>query len=267
MKNFKVFIMTAVCAFSFACASSQSSNLESARVALDNGDYDKAVEKANEVLAEDAQNVDATRIKGSALFALGEFSFLGLAADVIDIDSDSVDAFRDMADAFPDIGDHEKINLAVNAFDALEFTPITDELKDAAYDLGLMQAIGQFAIPSYVTEYVESGVADPSLITQDDVNLVLEYLIAFDDNLETSGISSDEDYIREVRHTLCVLKDITAEDGFTLGEYRAYIGCQLDEDHTIDTTEYSADIADCAQIDPQTQSESVQSCYEENTTL
>lgn len=261
-----------------ACASTADANLEDARFALDAGNYSLAIEKAAIAVANDSTSVEARRILASAYLGRSGIDFLDLAQEIIDLDSATVTSFRQIASSLPATADLDDLRSAITTLQGVTgitgSTLVGDELKDAAFDLGVMQVIEHFAIGIYGSDYFNT--LDVSLVDATDKANTQSDLINFDNRLIASGVDASEAYIQDVRHMYCVLEPITSGDGFTLPEYRAYLACQLSEDPTSVNTvalvgdqdgDSTNDIADCSDIDPDSQSSSVQACYTQDTTL
>ena len=184
-----------------ACASDRADNLESARFALDREDYDTAIEKAIDALADDADSVEAARILSSAYFGRSGIDFLDLAGVVLDLDATSDDNFRTVGNALPSDGDLSDLRLAITTIEALDGVndaEITDEeLADAVFDLSMMQMVEHYAIGVY-----ESGfhtTLDVTDVTDTGSSTALDDLVAFDSRAVGSGVSADEEFLSAVR--------------------------------------------------------------------
>lgn len=256
--------------FCASCASDRVDNLESARFALDNGDFNEAIDRATDALADDPDNIEATRILSSAYFGRSGIGFLDLAEVLLDLDSSGTDNFRVVADALPDDGDLDDLRLAITtieALDGVDDAEIADEeLADAVFDVSMMQMIEHYAVGVY-----ESGfhtTLDVTDITDTGSDTVVDDLVEFDSRAVGSGIASDEEFLSAVRQTFCMLEPISAGEGFTTAEYQALVGCQLsDAPEDFDTAALTADIANCGDLDPGSQSAEVEACYDADTSL
>ena len=263
-------LVVIMCLFTMACASSVQSNLEGARFALDNGDYSVAITKAGAVFTADATNAEAARILASAYFARSGMDFFNIAEGLVDLQNNTDANFQQIADVLPATADLDDLRSAISTLESLtgiDATSFTDDtLADAAFDLGLMQVIESFALGVYGSDYY--GTFAPGSITDAQATSGLEDLVNFDNRLIASGVDSAESFLEELRQTYCILEPISAGSGFTTGEYQALVGCELSTDpSTFTTTTYSADIANCSALDPDSQSAAVQSCYTSDTVL
>lgn len=271
-KLFVIWFIVSLC----ACATSETSGLEDAQTALDNEDYDAAIENATEALAENSTNVAAARVLSNAYFGRSGIRFLDVISGIFDLEENADDSnFAQIAAVLPNpynitIAEAD-VRLAIETlegFTGIDATSYADEdLADAAFDLGLMEAIEHFSLGVYGADYF--GTFNVTGITDDDAASVLADLVNFDNRLIASGMDeADNEFISDIRQTFCILKDISAADGFTTAEYQALVGCELDDDpDTFDTASLTADIANCAALDPDGQTTAVQACYEEDTAL
>lgn len=257
--------------FVIGCATTETGSLEAARFALDKGNYSKAITEATEALSANPDNYDAARILASAYLGRSGIDYLDLAEGALDLaNNDDVSNFQQIADVLPETADVDDLRSAIEtleALDGIDATSFTDDvLADCAFDSGLMQLIEQFALGVYGSDYF--GTFDVEGITATDRGNVLTDLIRFDNRLIAAGVDSTEDWLEEVRQTFCILEPISAGEGFTLAEYQAFVGCELDENpDTFDTASLTADIATCDDVNPENQGAAVQACYSQNTSL
>lgn len=270
MKPIRTFVLCFLVLSLIQCASSKQSNLEKASFALDKGNYNDAIEAAEAVLTSDPNNAVAARILGSAYMGRGGFDFLDLAEVIIDLDGNSTSNFSAIAAALPEDGDLDDLRLAITSIEALDGADTTDitneDLADAVFDLGIMQIIEHFAVGVYSANFYTN--LDASEIAEAAAETAQNDLIDFDNRIIGSGVSNDQAFIAEIRQTYCILESISASEGFTLAEYQALVACQLDDDpDTVDTTAFTADIANCAALNPGDQTAAIQACYDENTAL
>ena len=250
------------------CATHGDSTVANAQFALDAGNYDEAITLATEAIAEGATDTEVYHILGSAYFGRSGLDFLDLEEAILNLTNDDTGNFRAIANALPSGGSLADLRLAI---ESLEAAPgITGDalgegaLADAGFDMALMKAIEHYALGIYGSSYHTS--LDVTAITDAQATLAQADLISFDDNFTASGVSSTEDFIGEIRQTLCILEPISAAEGFTAAEFRALVGCQLDPDN-FDPLTVTADVAGCAVLAPGSQTASVQACYDVNTTL
>ncbi len=256
--------------FFINCATDELGALEAAQFALDAGDYDTAITEATAALAADSTNVEASRVLGSAYFARSGIDFFNLSEGVLDLETSTDTNFQQIADVLPTESTPSDLRSAIEALlaaEGIDGTDLDGTVADAAFDLGLMEAIESFSIGVFSSDFV--GTFDVTNITDDDAANVQEDLINFDNHLIEAGIDSTEVFISEIRQTYCVLEPISAGDGFTTEEYQCLVGCQLDDDPaTFDTLTLSGGtILTCSALDPSSQSADVEACYDADTTL
>jgi len=257
--------------FLYGCATSGTSNLEAAKFALDKGNYTEAITKATIVVDADAANAEAARVLASAYFARSGMDYFNLAEGIIDLDSSTDSNFQQIAAVLPATATEADLRSAIEVLEGvtgITATTITDEvLADAAFDLALMQIIEHFSIGVYGSDY--NGTFDVADISETDAANVQADLLAFDNRLVGAGVdTAEESWVSQIRQTFWILEPISAAAGFTAGEYRAFVGCQLADDaSTFTTVTYSADIADCDAINPDNQNATVQANYDVDTAL
>ncbi|MBF0104977.1 MAG: hypothetical protein HQM16_06580 [Deltaproteobacteria bacterium] len=270
MKTLKLLLTLVLISGITGCATNFASALEDARFALDNENWDEAIEKASDALAADPTSIEAGRLLSNAYFGRSGLDYLDIAEGIIDLETASADSdLERIAAVLPDTVTMADLRLAITTLEgfaaissATSYAAVEDEeLADAIFDLGMMQTIEHFAIGVYSSNYF--GTFDPSLITADNATSVQSDLVGFDDRLIQSGLDADESYLNEIRKGYCVLANISAAAGFTQGEYQAWVACELSSDpSTVVTITYSAAIANCAALNPEGASSS---CYGADT--
>lgn len=250
------------------CASEADSTLEEAQFELDQGNFDEAIELALDSIAEDDTNVNAYKILGSAFFGRSGLDFLDLEQGLLNLEDDDETNFTSIANVLPEDGNMEDVSSAIAALEAapgIDATTIADEvLADTAFDLAFIQTIEHFAIGIYSSGFF--GTFDVSGISDLDAALALTDLVNFDNTFVASGVDSEESFLNEIRQTFCILEPITAAEGFTTAEFQALVGCQLEPD-TFDPSAITADIATCADLNPDTQTAGITACYDTDTEL
>lgn len=253
-----------------ACAPAVLGNIEEARFCLDDSDFDCAISNATTALADDPTNVEAARILASAYFGRSGLDYFDLAEGMLNL-ADSADPnFAQIANVLPDDGSLSDLRLAITTLEALtgvDDADLTDEadeeqLADAVFDLSLMQMVEHFSIGVYASAF-KSGTMDVTGITAAQAADVLDDLLDFDNRMLASGVDTDTAFLSEVRQTFCILEPLSAGDGFTVTEYQALVGCQL-ETATFNPVAIDAGIANCAVLDP---GAADQSCFDTNTAL
>ncbi|MCP5464994.1 MAG: hypothetical protein H7A33_08230 [Deltaproteobacteria bacterium] len=253
MKSLRFFLAVLIGLTAINCASTEIGALDDARFALDKGNYSTAISKATQAVNADSTNIEAAYILASAYLGRGGLDLFNVAEGLVDLQNNSDTNFQQIADVLSSTFTEADMRSAVEALEAvpgIDSATITDEgLADAAYLLGLLQAVEHFTIGVYSSDYY--GTFDVTGITDTDRENVQTDLLEFDNHLIASGVSATESYLQEIRTSWCLLEPLSAGDGFTLGEYRAYVACQLAANpDTVTTTTFSADVANCADINP-----------------
>lgn len=269
-------VLTLVLAVSFLnCASTEISNLDDARFALDKGDYTTAITKATNAVNADSTNIEAARVLASAYLGRSGVDYLELAQTVVDLSnniSNTVNStnnpFTAFADALPTtitLSDLRSAIATLEALSGIDDATIADEgLADAVFDLALMQTIEMYAIGIYGSNYNTS--LDATQITSTQSDAVQADMVAFDNRLIGSGLDSTESFLSDLRRTFCMLEPLSASAGFTLTEYQALVACQLSTSPaTVNTSAIDAGIANCSVFDPS--AAAVDTCAASNTSL
>ena len=271
MKQF--FVLFLVLGF-VACATDEISALEDCQTDLNNESYSAAIVHCTAALEADASNAEAARLLANAYFGRSGIRYMDMVSGILDLGSSGDSFFQEMADVLPDpyttTVSMDDVRVAIETLEAFSGMSAADlgngTLADAGFDLGLMEAIEHFALGVYGADYF--GTLDVSGIVDADATNAQTDLINFDNRLISSGVSETEGFIQDVRQTFCILEPISAGEGFTTAEFQALVGCELSTDpDTFDTAVLTADIANCAAIDPDNQGAAVQACYEADTTL
>lgn len=261
MKYFKAVFL---CLLFVSCASSETSSYEEAKFSLDAADYDAAITAGLEALAENPDNVLAARVVASAYLGRSGIDYLDLAEGITDLQNGTVTNLQQIGAVLPATATMADVRSAIETLEGLtgigETTITNEDLQDAAFDLGLLMVIEQFAIGWYNS----NEGADTSGISDDNAADVQADLVSFDNRLVSAGMDSGEDFIAEVRQTFCILEPISAGSGFTTAEYQDFVACELaDDSSTVVTTT----VANCNAINPDNQTAGVQACYDEDTNL
>jgi len=260
----------------YGCASTEMGSLEAAKFALDKGEYTEAITEATEALNANPANYEAARVLASAYFARSGFDYFDIAEGVMDLQNSDTPNFQQVADVFPATADLGDLRSAIEVLEGLAGIGAasledTEELADAAFDLGLMEIVEHFALGVYGADYFDDNdvtEADVTDITEAYASHVQTDLVDFDNRLIAAGVANDEDWLEEIRQTFCILEPISAGEGFTLAEYQAFVGCQLSSTpDTFDTASITADIANCDAVNPEGQGDAVEACYLVNTSL
>lgn len=217
------------------CASLDDEQVETARFALDRGNWSSAIANASEVLERDPSNTKAALIISSAYAGRGGFRLLDLASliannlhrrDTFDIvhDFNALVGSLDMADVRTAI---ETLRTRVNPVPAYGHV----HFIDYHVQLGVLMLVEAFTLPSYAAQPIEDGPIDASAITEEMKEIVLDDLLGFDDNLVEAGLSEDDGLVKNARVTFCVLQNASETDeGFDLAAFRDLVLCHLSPD-------------------------------------
>ncbi len=288
MKKYGLLFLLALSLSVVQCASDAAKNLEDAKFALDEEDFSAAISAADAVLNEEPNNVPAARILASAYMGRGGFNMHDIAVKLLDLEDESDSNYTVLAPVLPEDGDLEDMQLAIttlSGLDDLDFASLTadglatDDLKDAAYDLGLMQMVYHYAIAIYHTGYkddpltynVDDLTDDDS--TFDDLEEAQTALVQFDNYLIAAGFDPNDDtggFITEVRKTHCLMQGVSADEGYSLETYQATVLCNLSEaSEDEDPAAIDPDFVDCSLSNPDDPgiSADVIACFDEDTVL
>lgn len=291
MKKYGLFFVLVLALNMVQCASDVAKNLEEAKFALDEEDFASAISAANSVLADDPTNVKAARILASAYMGRGGFNMHDIAVKLLDLEDETDNNYRALAPVLPEDGELTDMQLAIQTlqglegmeFDALPTdgeTLSTDDLKDAAYDLGLMQMVYHYAIAIYHSNFKsDPDNYDVTELTGDDSSgfddlaEAQEALVQFDNYLLAAGFDPADDtgsFITEVRKTHCLMQGVSGDVGYSLATYRATVQCDLSEDSSAETpATIDPDFIDCGLADPDNAGlpAAVTACFDVDTVL
>ena len=258
------------------CASTYTSNYEKAKFELDQGNYTAAITSATAAVADRPGDAAATRILANAYLGRSGIEFLFLAEGMMTLQDSSDPNFDVISTYLPDtmtsagLDDLRTAIETLETLDGIDVASISDELlADATFDLATMQMIESFALGVYKSDFYGDFPVAMTGIEDDDRANVQDDLIDFDNRIIASGIASDEQFIAEVRQVFFILEPLSAGEGFTVSEYRALVRCQLSGEDAadVDTTAYDAGIANCADLEPDSQAADIQACYSTDTSL
>lgn len=248
-----------------ACASTNNETLEKARYALDNGDWDSGVTNADSILNADPANVEAAILLSSAYAGRGGIRILAISADIADA-GNSDEEFKVAHDALL-THIHESLvattanlddlrNSIVALSTTLDPQPSADNdlYKDQQYQLGILRVIEAFGLSSVSAQPVIDGTITATTITSDQNTLTVEDFVYSDDNLINSGMSEDDDLVKNVRKNYCVLRNASSGgSGFDLTALQDLNLCQLTPDadrEAIDPSNFqSSSITECGDFD------------------
>lgn len=213
------------------CVSSSETNIESAKFALDSGDWSSAIEKATAVLQEDPGNVQAALLLSSAYAGRAGIKVMTLA----EIASDAVKR-KELFSAMHAKLSEEQVNTddlhlsirSLTVFLSPQPSEIDQFYIDQKFESGLLLTIEAFGLASLKAQPTADGPIDTSKITEDDRVITQEDLHECDNFLIDSGLTENDDLVKNVRYLYCILHENSGGvSGFTRDILRDYTLCQL----------------------------------------
>lgn len=212
------------------CATSLDSATEAAIFALDSGDYTTAITKATEALAANANDLDATILLSSGYAGRAGVNYLDLTKE-ISTEGEEDNVFQQIHTAFvatissTGLAD---LRLAVTTLEDFAGTfTTTREEEDFRFQLGMLQTIEALALPGIVAQPTAGGTLTVTDITEAQRVTTRDDFIAADNNLILGGLAADNALVNTVRVNYCALKDLSANDSFSVEELQDVINCQL----------------------------------------
>lgn len=213
------------------CATSANDKLESARFALDGGNWGSAITSAGEVLAGDPSDVEAALLLSSGYAGRAGIRILSVSSDIADADNsdNEFDVVHDsLVDTIADLGD---LRLSITSLTATldpQPTDAHDLYADQQFQTGMLEAIEAFGLSSIHAQPTADGPIAVTDITSEDKDNIQNDLINADDHLIASGMEETDDLVKNIRKNYCVLKNAsTAASGFDLAVIRDLNLCQL----------------------------------------
>lgn len=212
-------------------APSDEARLEEAKYALDSGAWNTAIAKSIAVLDEEPGNVRAALFCAAGYAGRAGIRLLDLLA--------AIATSTHRHDLFDSV--HDSIGgMNIDTTDLRSsITTLTNRLQpqpedgNAYYDdhqfkAGVLRALEAYIINVVVAQPTPADPIDVSKITDTMKDTVQEDLIEGDKNLINSGLSEDNDIIKSIRSTYCVLKNAsTSASGFDTSALRDMVKCQL----------------------------------------
>ncbi len=224
-----------------ACASTVNSGLDKARFALDDCSVtntdpcDAAIDAVNHISVTDPAYPAAAMIKSSALASKAGIEILTLMSDLTKSGTNSdAQRFKMLHDtAVLTVRDTDSLRASIIALTIATPPPATaDNFKDFYFQMGILQSVESFTLPSVKAQPTATSLVTVTNITAADKGNAQDDFIAADINLRISGISDPTskgwDAVKAGRQNYCILKTITlAPQGFLLSELQDVITCQL----------------------------------------
>ena len=230
------FLVLLVLPFTY-CASTADEDLEKARVALDNAQYDTAITAATAALNADTSNVDAALVLSSAYAGKGGVELTDLMINFLKVSDNKDNEFSVVHDALvasiATEDDLSNLRSAITTLtDTLTPTPTATNanFKNYSYQLGILQLIEAFGLGSIKSELKGESTTTVSRLVAADCNTSQADFIAADANLDGAGFGATDDIRSILRENYCVLDKQAGGDGdgFSLAVLRDQVICQLD---------------------------------------
>lgn len=241
------------------CGTPFATSLEEARFALDSGDFSTAVTKASTAVSESPNDFQATMVLSSAYSGRAGIDLLELAINLTDVSKED-EIFKDIHAALVStigatgLADMRQAILTLTNF-AGTF-PATDDEKDYRFQLGILQTIESFALPTIKAKPTTTSSITLASVEANDRTVSESDFIAADNNLILSGLEASNQLVIAVRKNYCVLKNRSAATGYTLPELQDLILCQLSANPAAERTFLSGialctafDITNCTAVD------------------
>lgn len=215
-------------------APATQSALEEARFALDAADYATAVTKATEAYAAAPTDLPTALVLSAAYAGRGGISTLDLVESLSETGATS-DAFDRVHDIFVStltttgLAD---LRVAISTLTDFAGTIPSDQRGGYSYQLGLLQAIEAFALPTLAAQPTADGTVTATAITLAQKDAVQADFVGADNNLIAAGLASDNALVTLLRQNYCALADVTGTAGFTLAELQDLTLCELNENVT-----------------------------------
>jgi hypothetical protein len=228
-----------------ACATTINEELEQAHFALDSGDWDGAILHGSNALAEDPSNVEAALLLSAGYAGRGGFSVMPLIGVIADStrNNDIFDSVRDSVEQT--ITDPNDLRASIIVL-LRELTPLPDSshplFTDHQFQASVLASIEAFFLPSHAAQPTMDGSITPENITQDIKDIVQSDLLDVDDIYINGGLNPDNELVKHVRLTYCVLKDASSSaSGFDLEVLQDLVLCQLSPNNGADLSSANGD--------------------------
>lgn len=215
------------------CAPALDADLESGQLALSEGDWDAALSAGQAALQDDPQDAQAALVISSAYAGRSGFKIVDLMKAISD-SSKSHDLFDAIQDGIlSTVTNFDDLRQAIVTLTQQTPFPLSrDRLyRDHRFQAGILMAIEALAMPSIAAQPAPDAPIDENNITPATRDLVQEDFIACDKALIDGGLSPDDQIVKDLRQTYCVLKKAsTSPTGIDLPVLRDLVRCQLSSD-------------------------------------
>lgn len=214
---------------SMACGRQFDKLLEEAQFALDSQDYATAITKATEALVATPNDFEATMVLSAAYSGRAGVNLLDLAKKLTEsgIEDEAFNAVHDLLAASLTSTGLTDLRSAVTTLSG--FAGTVGSQTRYTFQLGMLQAIEGYALPSLTAQPTVAGTITATSVTSAQKDIVQADLIAADNNLITSGIGADNQLVTTVRKSYCVIKERSAGSGFSQAELQDRVRCELDD--------------------------------------
>jgi hypothetical protein len=249
MKIIKIIPFFAVVWLFSACA---EQSLDSARFAMDRCTTTNitpcttAANEAQTILDSDPNNVDAALIKSAALATRGGIDILDILAELaktgvsggLNNDTQKFKVIHNaVVSSVEDIADLRTAIETLTSFDASTIDTTSEIYKDFYFQMGMLQTIEAFSLPTITAQPTAADVVDPAPIDATEKDPVLEDFLNADNNLGIAGLDDNGDtgfqLVTAIRQNYCILNNISGGGGgFTTEELQDLMSCQLCIDET-----------------------------------
>ena len=226
-----------------ACPDSSDSLVDEVKTALDQGDYTTAVTKADELLVESDTPTNRLLV-ASAYTGRSTLDLLDLVGKFADLVNGTVSDFQQIACVvqFPDpTANLADLRKSITTLQSLGTALDDDANKEAAFELGMLEAIEAFVLPTNKGATPAAGTNLKSCSTAvftatattvgniseaDRVNVQADFVDS-DNRLRKAGLKNDNDILKALFQTYCRLKSASVSDGFTQGDLQAFTWCEM----------------------------------------
>ncbi len=219
------------------CSTAKDAGVEQARLSLDKGEWDKAIQAAGEALADDPSDVESALLLSSAYAGRAGIQLSRIAAaiadrsrerDLFDLLQDEYRLFRSGGIGGPDL------DLAIAALtDQLQPQPEAANplYRDRFFQHGLLLVVKIFLRPAMLAQALEDAEIQAGVLGEENEGSVEQALLQADDAFLQSGLAEDDPMVQHVRQTWCVLRAAWGDsDGFDVRALRDILRCQLSPD-------------------------------------
>lgn len=204
-----------------------------------------AATKADELLT--IQDTPANRLLAASAYTkksnidlldlVGEFA--GLTENTSTSDFKEIGCIVQLNDPTNQLAD---LRLAVERLDAIDDTTLALAAnKEASFQLGMLQAIEAFVLPTNrgaVPVSVDKSNCGAAVfrvnaetldsISETDATNVMNDFVNSDDHLREADLENDSEIIAAIFENYCRLKGASANQGFSRNELQAFVWCELD---------------------------------------